>query len=113
MKTSVFKEPNQWILFIALTIATINGVVTGQYFTLLTGVPFLLVSVLASTRFHLQLWILFVTGAIINIILAITTEANYFIGGVYGLLTVYGFYELFKWVNDKEKLNDINRVKGK
>jgi len=113
MKTSVFKEPSQWILFIALTIATINGVATGQYFTLLTGVPFLLVSVLTSTRFHLQLWMLFVTGAIINVILAITTNTNYFVGGVYVLLVVYGFYELFKLVNDRAKMHAINRVKNK
>ncbi len=107
MKGSIFKEPNQWILFIAITIATVNGVVSEQYFTLLVGVPFMLVSVLSSVRFYVHLWMLFITGAIINVILIIASSTDYFVGGVYLLLVFYGLYELLKLINERANTTQV------
>ncbi|MCZ2722262.1 hypothetical protein O1D97_11640 [Marinomonas sp. 15G1-11] len=93
------KEPDQWVLFIAMTIATINGVVTGNFFILLIGVPFILLSILVVTKLTLLLWILFISGAIINVILPIVSVQDYFSAAVYLLLVAYGGYELVKMVN--------------
>jgi hypothetical protein len=99
MSRQVFKEPDQWILFIAMTIASVNGVMIGQLFILLVGIPFLLLSVLIVSRLTVYLWIAFTTGAVVNVILSSVSGTDYFVTGMYALLIVYGLYELFKSVN--------------
>ncbi|MGR6872699.1 hypothetical protein ACU6U9_10415 [Pseudomonas sp. HK3] len=92
LKEAVFREPPEWGWFIGISISimSIREIINGHYLGLLTGVPFLLVAVLANRKVHLPLWAMFTLGALVNFILAVTGHIQYISAIIYLLLIVYG-----------------------
>jgi len=57
---------------------------------LLTGVPFLLVAILAPKKVQIPLWVLFTLGSLVNFIIAVSGSIDYISSGIYLLLIFYG-----------------------
>lgn len=90
LKKPIFREPPEWGWFIGISIMSIREIINNHYLGLLTGVPFLLVAVLASRKIHLPLWAMFTLGSLVNFILAVTGHIQYISAIIYLLLIVYG-----------------------
>jgi hypothetical protein len=100
--TKFFREPPEWGWFIGILAMSIKEVVRGHYLGLLTGVPFLLVAIIAPKQFQLPLWLMFSIGALVNFTIAVTGRIDYFSAAVYLLLIVYGADESYKLIANKE-----------
>jgi hypothetical protein len=96
IKKTIFREPPEWGWFIGISIMSIREIINGHYLGLLTGVPFLLVAILANRKVHLPLWAMFTLGALVNFILAVTGHIQYISAIIYLLLIVYGGDEIRK-----------------
>ena len=75
---------------------SIREIMRGHYVGLLTGIPFLLVSILAIKQLQFPLWIIFTVGAAANLLIAVTGHLDYISAGIYLLLIVYGIAESHK-----------------
>jgi len=101
MKKELFREPPSWGWFIGILLMSVREVVRGHYSGLLTGVPFLLVSILTPKRLQLPLWIIFTGGGIVNLIFSVIGHFDYISFGIYALLVVYGIDESYKIIKNK------------
>jgi hypothetical protein len=96
MKKPLFREPPSWGWFIGILIMSVREIMQGHYVGLLTGIPFVLVSILAIRQLQLPLWIIFTIGAAANLLIAFTGHLDYISAGIYLLLIVYGIDESYK-----------------
>lgn len=85
---------------------SIREVMRGHYAGLLTGVPFLLVSILTPKKLQLPLWVIFTFGAAVNILTSVTGRLDYISTGIYLLLMVYGIYESYEIVKNRKALSN-------
>lgn len=96
LQETIFREPPEWGWFIGISIMSVREVINGHYFGLLTGIPFLLVAILANQKIQLPLWGIFTIGALVNFTLAIMGSIQYISAVIYCLLIAYGCDEMRK-----------------
>ncbi|MEZ8187846.1 hypothetical protein [Shewanella sp. 5S214] len=94
--TKIFREPPEWGWFIGILIMSIREIIRGHYLGLLTGIPFLLVAILAPEKAQKPLWVLFTLGSLANFIIAVSGTVDYISGAIYLSLVVYGADEVYK-----------------
>jgi hypothetical protein len=104
IKKTIFRQPPEWGWFAGISILSVSEIINGHYLGLLTGVPFLLIAILANQKVWLPLWAIFTLGALVNFILAIMGQIQYTSVVIYGLLIFYGCHEVRKYFN----VNSIN-----
>lgn len=105
MKKPLLREPPSWGWFIGILIMSIREIMRGHYVGLLTGIPFLLVSILAVKQLQFPLWIIFTVGATANLLIAVNGHFDFISAGIYLLLIVYGIAESHKITKKKATLS--------
>jgi hypothetical protein len=113
MKKKLLRGPPSWGWFIGILVMSVREIMRGHYLGLLTGIPFLLVSILAVKQLQLPLWIIFTVGAAVNLLIVVTGHLDYISAGIYLLLIVYGIDESYKITKRTTKsINKQNQKKA-